>query len=536
MAINIPILTEFSDSGIKAAKAAFGNFKTAVGDAEGGMGKFRAGSKVALDAVQANAGLFAIAAGASVGKFVLDGINAFKDLALEADKYATATGLSIEDASRWIEHAGDIGVPIDAVATAVEKMNIAVGKNPDQFKELGIDLAYTNTGALDVNASFLNTIQHLKDIKDPAQRAKEGVKLLGRGWTDISRLIEEGSTTISDSLASVSEAKVISPEELKKAKEYRDAMNDLGDKIEDVKIKTGETAIPILTTLTNIAGYLLDAKALYDSFINGAASAVKDVASTISEGVSDIWRGFFGDGEDPIPVYSQEMRDARADTDTLKDSIKQARVDAIMPFKDKVVEATTALINADTAWKNLTTSLDEAVALDDAKTKLDELEAAAALAFGTGAQADIDDYEAKLATYAGVLAGISGTMDGISSKEILFKFRTEGPAAALAYANYLAKGAEYGGLSSFDALTLAGISGGFRASGGPVSSGSSYIVGEKGPELFTPTSSGSITPNNALGGGGNTINITVTSADPNAVVRALQSYNRNVGRLPVTVQ
>ena len=32
MAINIPILTEFSDSGIKAAKAAFGNFKTAVAD------------------------------------------------------------------------------------------------------------------------------------------------------------------------------------------------------------------------------------------------------------------------------------------------------------------------------------------------------------------------------------------------------------------------------------------------------------------------------------------------------------------------
>lgn len=41
--------------------------------------------------------------------------------------------------------------------------------------------------------------------------------------------------------------------------------------------------------------------------------------------------------------------------------------------------------------------------------------------------------------------------------------------------------------------------GGFRAMGGSVSSGSSYIVGERGPELFTPNSSGSITPNNALG-------------------------------------
>ena len=80
MAINIPILTEFSDSGIRAAKAAFQNFKTAVSDAEGGVGKFKAGSKVALDIVAANAALFAVAAGASIGKFVADGIQAFSDL------------------------------------------------------------------------------------------------------------------------------------------------------------------------------------------------------------------------------------------------------------------------------------------------------------------------------------------------------------------------------------------------------------------------------------------------------------------------
>lgn len=39
-----------------------------------------------------------------------------------------------------------------------------------------------------------------------------------------------------------------------------------------------------------------------------------------------------------------------------------------------------------------------------------------------------------------------------------------------------------------------------RASGGPVMGGYSYMVGEKGPELFTPGDSGRITPNNQLGG------------------------------------
>jgi len=47
---------------------------------------------------------------------------------------------------------------------------------------------------------------------------------------------------------------------------------------------------------------------------------------------------------------------------------------------------------------------------------------------------------------------------------------------------------------------------GGRATGGGVQTGGSYIVGEKGPELFTPASNGSITPNYALqGGGGNTV-------------------------------
>ena len=40
---------------------------------------------------------------------------------------------------------------------------------------------------------------------------------------------------------------------------------------------------------------------------------------------------------------------------------------------------------------------------------------------------------------------------------------------------------------------------GFRASGGPVTQGGSYIVGERGPELFIPNSSGTIIPNNEVG-------------------------------------
>jgi hypothetical protein len=52
-------------------------------------------------------------------------------------------------------------------------------------------------------------------------------------------------------------------------------------------------------------------------------------------------------------------------------------------------------------------------------------------------------------------------------------------------------------------LSAAGAVAGHRASGGPVSSGQTYLVGEKGPELFRPSSSGTIIPNHKVAANNN---------------------------------
>jgi hypothetical protein len=51
-----------------------------------------------------------------------------------------------------------------------------------------------------------------------------------------------------------------------------------------------------------------------------------------------------------------------------------------------------------------------------------------------------------------------------------------------------------------------------RASGGPVSSSVPYIVGERGPELFVPSSGGTIIPNNRVGGASMTVNFVYSPA------------------------
>jgi len=52
------------------------------------------------------------------------------------------------------------------------------------------------------------------------------------------------------------------------------------------------------------------------------------------------------------------------------------------------------------------------------------------------------------------------------------------------------------------------------ANGGPASAGRSYLVGEKGPEIFTPKRSGTVIPNSQIGGSGgivNNINVNVSA-------------------------
>lgn len=51
-----------------------------------------------------------------------------------------------------------------------------------------------------------------------------------------------------------------------------------------------------------------------------------------------------------------------------------------------------------------------------------------------------------------------------------------------------------------------------REKGGPVGAGQSYLVGEKGPELFTPNAGGQITPNNQMGGPV-TVNFNISTVD-----------------------
>lgn len=67
-----------------------------------------------------------------------------------------------------------------------------------------------------------------------------------------------------------------------------------------------------------------------------------------------------------------------------------------------------------------------------------------------------------------------------------------------------------------------------RATGGPVSPGRPYLVGERGPEIFVPTSSGSVAP---VAGGAREVRVAITvNAAAGEAPRALAQSSRQVAR------
>ena len=121
---------------------------------------------------------------------------------------------------------------------------------------------------------------------------------------------------------------------------------------------------------------------------------------------------------------------------------------------------------------------------------------------------------------SGLVDAIEGAINGT---------KTLGDVARSVFAQIQRSLIQYG-VNAF----LGGLPGGIgkffsgRANGGPVKAGGSYIVGERGPEMFSPGVSGTITPNHAMGG---STNVVVNVDASGSSVEGDEAQGRELGRL-----
>ena len=220
-----------------------------------------------------------------------------------------------------------------------------------------------------------------------------------------------------------------------------------------------------------------------------------------------------GTARDGWRVFYREMTQQ---AEAAAQRVHNVTVQAFQGINDQLARL---LSGQKTSWGSFFTGLSESfakMALQDAESGI--FKKLGGLFGGSGAAGGGDEaWSEKIPVVGGLLGKLGGVFgggaaggkrDGSSAGTALYVQMAGDGGAALGLTDLFGGGGgeSGGGAASGESggnplLAIVGkIFGGFRAEGGSVDPGRAYVVGERGPEVWTPPGSGTIVPNHKLGG------------------------------------
>ena len=569
------------------AKTGLSGFKNAVNDAEGATGKFKAGFASVKDSITANAGAIALGAGAALVTFGAKAVGAFTDTAKAALDLKAATGLTTDEASRWIAVADDFEISGEQLTAGLGK----IGKSLDsgKWEKYGVATRDAGGNARSTNDILLDSLSMLSRTTNETERAKIGNELFGKGYANLAPLIGHTRAEYEGMLGTVEDGQVVTAAEARKAEKWRLAMDDLGDAFKDLTIKVGENLAglaPWVEKLTQVVGLIGQDNLGGD--IRDTLAELGPLNDEIRKGTHDItyWIEQIDDGKITLEQAKEAIHDATLSTEELTEKQKnQAASQELMRINTG--QARDATHDLEAAQEDLAAATAEATrrsdvhaaSLKNQQDKLNDLYAsersavdakfayrdatAEALIKVDELNKTLKDHkagteEANVAVLAARDAALDAsasyaTMEGaaidseggirrqidslVAQRDAL---APDSPLRAFLQEYIDALNAIPSNISTIMDLhissgqvttkdgDLIGARYKPRAKGGPVSAGGAYVVGEQGPEVLQMGSqSGTIIPN---GGGGDTfvINPPVGFNDRD-LMRALQKLKARNG-------
>lgn len=428
------------------------------------------GTKVADFGAKAGAA-FAIAgaaAAAYAGKLLVDGVkSAIADEAAQAKLATTLTNVT-----------GATNSQIAAVEAQILKTSLLTGKTDDELRP---SLARLVTSTKDVEAAqklqnlaldvAAGSGKSLETVSNALAKAYEGnTTSLGKLGVGLSAA---QLSTMSFDEVTAALSKTFEGQATVQAETFAGKMDRLKVAFDEGKETVGSFVLDAITPLVTI-------------FVDKVVPLVNTLATDIGQKLGPTFSKLatiFKD--DLLPIIT-------AWWDFLTTIVIPGIVATVTPVIDGFLSA----------WKSIATSIKDNET--NLKPLFDLFKAVASFVAKTLAPALGTILGAALKVVGGL---ISGLITGFSSLVGFIGDVVDGIKAIinLVKNNPIVQG--IGGL-------ISRVFGGGKAAGGPVSSSKSYVVGEKGPELFVPNTNGMIVPNNALGssGGGTVINLTVNGA------------------------
>lgn len=361
-----------TDSG-KALGSSFtgasGGLKAGVKDAEGAISKFKSSATGALESVGISAGVMKIAGVAGVVEFGLKSVEAFEHTALAARDLGKATGLSVEDASRWIGVAKDMGVNADSLRSGLIKVSKTLDNT--KWKTYGIETRDAGGAARTVNDILLDTFDMLGKVGNETERARIGNDLFGKGYATLAPLIGKSRSEYEKMLGSVEKGQVINEGELKRAEAMHHAQEQLKQAFGEVTLAVGALVASLAPLISVLAKVVLVASEGISKVTEWSINT--NVASNASDYFGDVLNTQaekMGDATTSTQGYSYAVQDVQRATDEATASVRNS-TNSTLGYSSAVYDVEQSTKNAQAAtdaYKEHTQSM-----ADDAKRNLDTI-------------------------------------------------------------------------------------------------------------------------------------------------------------------
>jgi len=413
---------------------------------------------------------FATAAGAAYAavsgliKFMSDAVNETVAYATEIDNMSRLLGLSTEETSRLVQASDDLFISQETLSTSLQAAT-----------RKGIDVS----------------IEGLKKLADEYNSLPEGVvrskfvlDTFGRSGAEMGKLMEQGAAGIDAATAAIADNMIITQKSMADIMNYKRSVDNLNDSWQGVKYTVGSTVIPQLDLLFRVMTKGKDDVEKHAQAVNELQMQLDRAASAAAIGNKSA---------------KAAMESLQKQLDTLNDEFYNT-VDAAGTTTTSLYGLGESIIPVSAYMSELTTQLifNQAAAGLDAEATL-KLAKHMGLVPPTTEQAMnkiaswramLDSGKITLDEYTELVKRMKDEINNVQGKTVTIRVRGEIDNSAREAASFTGQGRNaYIGLSASN-----------RAVGGPVTGGTPYIVGEVGPELFVPNTSGSIVPHNQLAG------------------------------------
>lgn len=269
-------------SGISETRGEVGKLDDQVRGSTGLLQKF--GLQGESTGAMIKAGLVggALAAGAAITKFALDGVDSFVNLAGEVRDFGQKSGASAEESSKMVAVLDDFGIKAQSGADAMLKLGINSGEGGVKLAEFGVEVAKNKDGTTDLVGTLLNVADAYKETEDPGKRAELVMAAFGKSGKDLIPILEQGRDGLREFFASAeNNHQILSQEDLDKAREYELAIDSLNDAVQGLQRSAGEALIPTLTQVTNLAAGTITGLDSATGSVGGLDGAVRGLAGNL---------------------------------------------------------------------------------------------------------------------------------------------------------------------------------------------------------------------------------------------------------------